>query len=63
MPGHAARALACSPHRRDRLRVLGADLGTEVVVNPFETGGRKVVTVTLTGSGARVRVEFSLAPI
>ncbi|HEY0477264.1 MAG TPA: thiol-activated cytolysin family protein [Kofleriaceae bacterium] len=39
------------------------DLGDEIVLNPFETGWRKDVTVTLTGSGARVRVNFSLAPI
>jgi thiol-activated cytolysin len=38
-------------------------IGDETVLNPFETGWRKDVTVTLTGSGARVRVNFSLAPI
>jgi thiol-activated cytolysin len=39
------------------------DMGNESVSNPFETGWRKDVTVTLTGDGARVRVTFSLAPI
>ena len=39
------------------------NIGNEVVVNPFETGWRKDVTVTLTGDGARVRVSFSLTPI
>jgi thiol-activated cytolysin len=39
------------------------DIGDETSVNLFETGWRKDVTVTLTGSGARVRVTFSLSPI
>jgi thiol-activated cytolysin len=39
------------------------NLGDETVLNPFETGWRKDATVTLTGSGKRVRVNFSLAPI
>ncbi len=39
------------------------DLGNETSINPFETGWRKDVTVTLTGSSARVRVVLSLAPI
>jgi len=38
-------------------------LGNETVLNPFETGWRKEVTMTLTGSSARVRVNFSLSPI
>jgi thiol-activated cytolysin len=38
-------------------------LGDEVVLNPFETGWRKDVTMTMTGSSARVRVNFSLSPI
>jgi thiol-activated cytolysin len=44
---------------------LSADdnIGDEVLLNPFETGWRKDVTITLTGSSARVRVNFSLAPI
>ena len=48
----------------DQDTVFGDDaLGDEIVLNPFETGWRKDATVTLTGSGARVRVNFSLAPI
>jgi thiol-activated cytolysin len=39
------------------------ELGNETVLNPFETGWRKNVTMILTGSSARVRVNFSLAPI
>jgi thiol-activated cytolysin len=39
------------------------NLGNETVLNPFETGWRKDVSMMFTGSGARVRVDFSLAPI
>ena len=39
------------------------NIGDDDLLNPFETGWRKTGTVTLTGSGARVRVNFSLAPI
>ena len=38
-------------------------LGNETSINPFETGWRKDTAIVLTGSGARVRVSFSLAPI
>jgi thiol-activated cytolysin len=38
-------------------------VGDETVSAAFETGWRKDVTVLLTGSNARVRVNFSLAPI
>jgi thiol-activated cytolysin len=38
-------------------------LGNETVINPFETGWRKDVTMTFTGSSARVRVTFALSPI
>jgi thiol-activated cytolysin len=44
--------------------LIGDDnVGNETVVNLFEAGWRKDVTVTLTGSGARVRVVFGLEPI
>ena len=39
------------------------DMGNEVAINPFETGWRKDVTVTLTGDSARIRVNFSITPI
>ncbi|MGE5182157.1 MAG: thiol-activated cytolysin family protein [Acidobacteriota bacterium] len=39
------------------------DLGDETVSEPFETGWRKTATVTLTGSGAQVRLVFDLVPI
>jgi thiol-activated cytolysin len=39
------------------------NIGDDVVINPFETGWRKDVTMTLTGDGAHVRVRFSLTPI
>ena len=38
-------------------------LGDETVSAPYETGWRKDVTVLLTGSNARVRVNLSIAPI
>ena len=44
--------------------LIGDDnIGNDTSTQPFETGWRKDVTMTLTGSGARVRVTFSLAPI
>jgi thiol-activated cytolysin len=39
------------------------NIGDDALVNPFETGWRKDVTITLTGDSARVRVNFSLTPI
>jgi thiol-activated cytolysin len=39
------------------------DLGETKVTAPFETGWRKDVTVTLTGSGCQVRLVYSLEPI
>jgi thiol-activated cytolysin len=39
------------------------DMGNEVVILPFEGGWRKDATVTLTGDSARIRVNFSIAPI
>ena len=38
-------------------------LGNETVLNPLETGWRKDVTLTFTGSSARVRANFTLTPI
>lgn len=44
--------------------LVGDDnLGNDTVVNLFEAGWRKDVTVTLTGSSARVRVIVGLEPI
>lgn len=44
---------------------VGGDdqIGNDIVVNPFETGWRKEVSMIMTGSDARVRVNFSLSPI
>lgn len=39
------------------------DLGDEISVNPFETGWRKDVTITLTSGNGVLRVNLSLAPI
>jgi hypothetical protein len=60
-PGQAIRL-----HARliDQDALSGDDnIGDDVMINPFETGWRKDVTMTLTGDSARVRVNFSLAPI
>jgi thiol-activated cytolysin len=38
-------------------------IGTDVVLNPFETGWRKEATMIMTGSGSRVKVLFGLEPI
>jgi thiol-activated cytolysin len=60
-PGHVIRL-----HTRltDEDSTSGDDnIGDDVQINPFETGWRKDVTMTLTGDGARVRVNFTLAPI
>ena len=44
---------------------VGGDdqIGNDIVLNPFETGWRKDVSMIMTGSDARVRVNFSLSPI
>jgi hypothetical protein len=39
------------------------NIGDDDLLNPFETGWRKDVTLTLTGDDAIVRVNFSLEPI
>lgn len=60
-PGQAIRL-----HTRlsDEDATSGDDsVGDDVLINLFETGWRKDVTMTLTGAGSRVRVNFSLTPI
>jgi hypothetical protein len=48
----------------DKDPLFGDDaLGDETVSAAFETGWRRDVTVLLTGSGSRVKVNLSLAPI
>jgi thiol-activated cytolysin len=39
------------------------DLGDEISINPFETGWRKDVTLTLTSGSGILRVNLSIAPI
>jgi thiol-activated cytolysin len=39
------------------------NIGNDVMINLFENGWRKDVTMTLTGDGAQVRINFSLTPI
>jgi thiol-activated cytolysin len=60
-PGQAIRL---HTHLTDQDTLSGDDnIGDDIMAIPFETGWRKDVTMTLTGDGARVRVNFSLAPI
>jgi hypothetical protein len=60
-PGNAIKLRA---HLIDKDPYFGDDdLGDEQVSAAFETGWRKDVTVNLTGSGSKVRVNFSLSPI
>jgi thiol-activated cytolysin len=50
-------------HLYDKDLFVDDDLGSEITIDPFETGWRKNSAVILTGSGAQVHVNFSLAPI
>jgi len=60
----AGQAIRLHAKLIDQDTLSGDDnIGDDVLVNLFETGWRKDVTMTLTGDGARVRVNFSLAPI
>jgi thiol-activated cytolysin len=60
----AGQTIRVRANLTDHDPVFGNDsIGDETVAAPFETGWRKDVTVTLTGSNARVRVNLSLAPI
>jgi thiol-activated cytolysin len=60
----AGQAIRLHAHLTDEDTLSPDDnIGDDVMVNPFETGWRKDVTMTLTGDGARVRVNFSLSPI
>jgi thiol-activated cytolysin len=61
-PGNVIR-LGASLKDEDGWANPNDDLGTEVVIAPFETGWRKSVDVLLTGDGARVVVHFSIEPI
>jgi len=60
---HAGAAIKLHVKLSESDTIGDDNLGDEIVINPFETGWRKDVTVTLTGSGARVRVVFGLEPI
>lgn len=59
----AGQAIRLRAKLRDSDTLGDDDLGDEMQLNPFETGWRKQTSVVLTGDGARVRVNFSLAPI
>jgi thiol-activated cytolysin len=59
----AGAAIRLHAHLRESDTFADDDLGDETIVLPFEAGWRKGSAVILTGSGSRVRVNFSLAPI
>lgn len=69
----AEAVISVSPKEGESIRLranlresdlIGDDsLGDETLTNPFETGWRKETSMILTGSGARVKINFSLAPI
>jgi thiol-activated cytolysin len=59
----AGQSIRLGAHLFDQDTFSDDDLGNEVSVNPFESGWRKDVTVTLTSGSGRVRVNFSLTPI
>jgi thiol-activated cytolysin len=60
-PGESIRLRA---NLTDYDPTLGDDAsGDETVLVPYETGWRKTVSVVLTGSSSRVRVNYQLAPI
>jgi len=60
---HAGASIKLHANLTDSDLIGDDKIGNETVVNLFEAGWRKDVTVTLTGSGARVRVVFGLEPI
>ena len=60
-PGESIRLRA---NLTDYDPALGDDAsGDEIVLAPYEIGWRKDVSIVLTGSGSRVRVNYQLAPI
>ena len=60
----AGKTIRLRANLTDQDDYFGNDaLGDETVSAAFETGWRKDVTILLTGSNARVRVNLSLAPI
>ena len=60
----AGQAIRLHARLTDQDTLSGDDnIGDDIMVNPFETGWRKDVTMTLTGDGARVRINLSLSPI
>jgi hypothetical protein len=60
-PGSSLRLEA---NLRDRDPVLGDDdVGNEGINIPFETGWRREIPMTVTGSGARIKLLFSVEPM
>lgn len=59
----AGQAIKLHAHLLDQDTLSDDDLGDEIVLDPFETGWRKDVTVRLTSGSGILRVNLSLAPI
>jgi hypothetical protein len=63
----AGQAIRLHAHLWDDDTFLGIpasdDLGDELLLNPFETGWRKNVTITLTSGSGVLKVNLSLEPI
>jgi hypothetical protein len=60
----AGQSITLHAHLKDQDGLSGDDdLGDEVSINPFETGWRKDVTITLTSGNGVLKVNLSLAPI
>jgi len=60
----AGQTITLHAHLLDQDALSGDDdLGNEISLNPFETGWRKDVTVTLTSGNGVLKVNLSLAPI
>jgi hypothetical protein len=58
------QTLTLSAHLVDHNKIFSdSDLGTEISINPYESGWHKDVSVILTGSGDQVKVTFTLTPI
>jgi thiol-activated cytolysin len=60
----AGQTITLHAHLKEQDNLSGdEDLGDEISLDPFETGWRKDVTITLTSGSGVLKVNLSLAPI
>jgi thiol-activated cytolysin len=59
----AGQSIKLGAHLFDQDTFSDDDLGNEAALNPYETGWRKDVTLTLTSGSGKIRVNLSLSPI